>query len=506
MHLGRAVLGQDDARRAVVVEALRVADVLEADGEPDPTSDSFTAGRVPRTAGQPDHVAWQLLRRGRLESSRSPDHVPGRQRAGDDLAGREGTARLECVQEPELDRVDVERGGEPVHLRLGREAGLHRAEAAHRTARRVVRVDGEAVDQHVVHRVRPDREGARVRDHGGRARGVGPAVDEDPHPHRDEPTLSRRPVLGPDPSRMPVDVPDERLLAVVDHLHGPVRPQGQHRRVDLDREVLPPSERAADTGEVDPHLLRLEAEAGRDLVAVDVEPLRRDVDVDAALSVGNRDPRLRPQERLILLPDLVDPFDTHIRGRVGIAPSDPHRADDVRPRVVAVPMPHRGPIRVERIHLRRPLGIGDRLERLVFDPNGSSCPASLLGLLGRHDRHRLAEVAHAVDREHRLVGELEPVRLLAGDVVVREDSVNPRQRQRLRDVDLDDARMGVRAADGVAPQHPGCVEVARVGELARDLGHRVGTARAGHGPAPSQRSRRGAHGPAAWCTASRIFW
>ena len=50
-------------------------------------------------------------------------------------------ARLERVQEPQLDRVDVERGRELVHLRLGREARLHGAEAAHRAAGRVVRVD-----------------------------------------------------------------------------------------------------------------------------------------------------------------------------------------------------------------------------------------------------------------------------------------------------------------------------------------------------------------------------
>ena len=57
--------------------------------------------------------------------------------------------------------------------------------------------------------------------------------------------------------------------------------------------------------------------------------------------------------------------------------------------------------------------------------------------------------------------------------------------------------MRVRAADGVAPEHPGRVEVARVGELARDLRHRVGAARAGHGAPTSQRraSRRSSARP-----------
>ena len=76
----------------------------------------------------------------------------------------------------------------------------------------------------------------------------------------------------------------------------------EQRSVDLHREVLAPAERAADAGEVDPHLLGREVEARRDLLAIDVEPLRRDVDVDAALAVRDRDPRLGAEERLILLP------------------------------------------------------------------------------------------------------------------------------------------------------------------------------------------------------------
>jgi hypothetical protein len=36
------------------------------------------------------------------------------------------------LRQPQLDRVDVERLREPVHLRLGGEARLHGTEAAHR--------------------------------------------------------------------------------------------------------------------------------------------------------------------------------------------------------------------------------------------------------------------------------------------------------------------------------------------------------------------------------------
>ena len=76
--------------------------------------------------------------------------------------------------------------------------------------------------------------------------------------------------------------------------------------MDLHRQVLAAAERAADAGEVDAHLLGLEVETRRHLVAVDMEPLRRDVEVDAAFAVGDGEPRLGAEERLVLDPDLVD--------------------------------------------------------------------------------------------------------------------------------------------------------------------------------------------------------
>ena len=86
---------------------------------------------------------------------------------------------------------------------------------------------------------------------------------------------------------------------------GAARVQREQRAVHLHREVLAAAERAADAGQVDAHLLGRQAEAGRDLVAVDVQPLRGDVDVDAALAVGHGEARLRAEERLILDADLV---------------------------------------------------------------------------------------------------------------------------------------------------------------------------------------------------------
>ena len=141
-------------------------------------------------------------------------------------------------------------------------------------------------------------------------------------------------------------------------------------------------------------------------------------------------------------------------------------ADDVRARIVAVAVTHRRPVRVERLLLGRALRgsmTGSSGSYSTADLLGR--PARLLRVLRRDERDRLAEVADAVDREHGLVGELEPVQLLARDVVMREHGVDTGHRKGLGDVDRDDAGMRVRAADRVPPEHPRRPQVAGVGEL-----------------------------------------
>ena len=111
---------------------------------------------------------------------------------------------------------------------------------------------------------------------------------------------------------MAVDVAREGLLTVVDHLHGPPRVQGEQCGVDLDGEILAAAERTADAGEVDANLLGGEREARRDLVAIDVDPLGGDVDVDPALSVRDGEAGLRAQECLVLRAHLVDAADRDV--------------------------------------------------------------------------------------------------------------------------------------------------------------------------------------------------
>ena len=345
-------------------------------------------------------------------------------------------------------------------------------------------------------RVRGDRRGAG---------GVRPAVQEDPRADADELARAGGTVLHPDLRRVPVHVADERLLAAVDHLHRPVRVEREHRAVHLHRQILATAEGAADAREVDPHLFLLEPEAGRDLVAVDVQPLRGDVDVDTTLAVGHGKARFGPEERLILDPELVDAADRDVALRVGVAVPDADRAQDVRPRILAEAVAgSRVPV-VDRRLLGRALGVDDRLQRLVRDHDLLGGAARLLRVLGRDDGDGLAEVANAVDREHRLVGELEPIGLGARDVGMREHGMDAGHRQRLRDVDLDDAGVRVGAAHGVTPEHPGRDEVACVGELSGHLRDRVDALDALADAAELELLSRRAHRLAASLTASKIF-
>ena len=103
VHLGRAVGEQPDARGAVVVEALRERDVLEADREPDTPANALAARRVAGPAGQPKRVARQLLGGRRLERG-GPRESPRRSAAspsircpvGSDIAGRERVQAAEA--------------------------------------------------------------------------------------------------------------------------------------------------------------------------------------------------------------------------------------------------------------------------------------------------------------------------------------------------------------------------------------------------------------------------
>src|SRR5439155_4985219 len=159
---------------------------------------------------------------------------------------------------------------------------------------------------------------------------------------------------------------------------------------------------------VNPVLIVIVTAAQRVIDADNLYPLRIEIHNDAALSFRDREPGLRAEECLILDPELVGAGDGDFALSVWIAMADDDRADDVGTRVVAEAMPGSGAAVVDRLLLGRALRVDDRLERLVGDADPLRGPTCLLRMLGSDDRDRLAEVADALDRKHRLVGELEP--------------------------------------------------------------------------------------------------
>ena len=303
-----------------------------------------------------------------------------------------------------------ELGGQLVHLRLVGERGLHRAEAAHRPARRVVGVGAVRVDLHVRHDVGPDPHRARVADHGRGARRVGAAVEVDLRLDVDQRAVAAGAVLEAHHRRVAVHVPEERLLPVVDHLHRLAGVQRQHARVHVHRQVLAAAERAAHAGQREPHLLRRQPERRADLPLVHVQPLGRDVQVDAAVLGRHGQPGLRAEEGLVLHADLVLADHHHVGHGLGIALAELQVPDQVALRVQRGPLPGqladlpRGVVDLVPPRVAEGLaGVGDRLVAPRSRP-GSAWPPGGRSPGGRRRRARPARPGSAPCRRRAPAG------------------------------------------------------------------------------------------------------
>ena len=191
--------------------------------------------------------------------------------------------------------------------------------------------------------------------------------------------------------------------------------------MDLDADVFPCAERASDAGERDAHELLRQVEARSDLLPVDVQPLRRDEEVDPAVARRNGEPTLGSERRLVLHSGLVVAVDPHVgRSGVEVAVGDVHVAQHVA-EVVQAPC----------AWIERELHVGERLERLVVDADQTECGTCALGAVGGHERDGFALVAHLVAGQHRLIGDLEAERGAAGDVRGGQDGVHARRDERL---------------------------------------------------------------------------
>ncbi len=273
--------------------------------------------------------------------------------------------------------------------------------------------------------------------------------------------------------------------------------------MDLQADVLTGAERSADAAEHQPHPLLGQPETGGDLLAVLVQPLRGDVQLDAVLvDVGHRDRRLEPEEGLVLHADLVRPFDDHVADGVRIA-----GPDALVPQHVAVGVDQRVPA------VDRRLGIEQRFEHLVGHLDGGQRSATRLGVVGGDGGDRLAHVPDVVAGEDRLVGGDQPKRLLARYVGGSDDRLHAVDPPRRCHVDRHDPGVRVRRAQRGAPHGAVDRQVRREGERPLGLEDAVGTGRgvadaAGPGSAVDQqvgeRHDAPARSTATCCTASMI--
>ena len=456
----RHTVGEPAARRRVVVEALGVHQVLDRHTPTDASPHVLGVGGQPGAPGQQHRVTGRTDRRVRHRQRHRLTDAPGHRRhALHDLTGDQLVARAHRVAQADLDWVEPARLGQLVHLTLVGEARLNDTEPTHRPAGQVVGAHGPPLDHGVRAAVRPLAQADGVDEDGRRRRREGPAVEHEAGLQLDDLTGRRGLVAHPDLGRVTVDVAEEALGAAVGHAHGTAEAQRQQARVHLQADVLPRAERPADAAEHEPDSVLRESEAGGDLLAVLVQPLRGDVQLDApTVVIGDGERSLEPEERLVLHPDLVRPLDHDLAGGIGVAAADPLMAQDVA-------------IRVDR-RMRagdRLVRVEQRLEHLVRDLDGVDGPPARLRVIGGDHGDGLADEADVVGGEHRLVGTDQAVGRLARHVGCGEHGGDARHRQRLGHVDRDDARVRVRRAQGGTPHRAVDRQVRREGEAALGL-------------------------------------
>lgn len=270
-----------------------------------------------------------------------------------------------------------------------------------------------------------------------------------------------------------VDVPEEGLEAVVDDLDGFAGAQRQQTGVDLHRQVLAATERAADAGQRHPHLALGQAEHGRDLAQVGVQPLGGDVEVDAAVLVRHREAGLGAEEGLVLHAEGVLAPDDEVGllgGLFDVTADDRLAVHDVRVRDVSDVVVVAALVDQDRVRRGRGGLVGDDGQVPVLDLDLGGRAARGLRVVGGDDGDRLAVVADPAVGEDGGVLDLQAVVLHVGrQVVVRHDGVHAGQGERFARVDRDD--LGVRDGrpEDLSPEHVLVPHVGGVRELTGDL-------------------------------------
>ena len=254
---------------------------LNPTAKPDAAPHVGRVGGAARAAGRAEHVVG-----GRGPAAAAPAQARMTSATGavpvDDLAGDSWSPGASALRRRSSTGSRPQRGGELVHLGLVGEARLHRAEAraSRRTAgcwcaRRSRRCTALGT------RYGPAAKHAALASTADDVDGVGAAVEHEPRLDLHELAVGVGGVAHPDARRVAVHVAEERLLAEYTIFTGrPVRSASRHEWT-----CRLTSSRAPNAPPTPPRVSRTsssgEPEAGGDLVAVVVQPLGRDEQVDA---------------------------------------------------------------------------------------------------------------------------------------------------------------------------------------------------------------------------------
>ncbi len=170
--------------------------------------------------------------------------------------------------------------GQSVEQAFDGERGLIGAEAAHRAAGWVVRVDGERFHVDRRHAIRPGAVAAGAFQHLRADRGVRALVADDAGLHGRDAAVGVATDLVLKLDRMPLRMDVEALGPGERQLDRPADEPGHQGRLGLDRHVLLAAERAAVADELDLHAVAFDAEHGRDLALIVEDALALGVDVE----------------------------------------------------------------------------------------------------------------------------------------------------------------------------------------------------------------------------------
>ena len=386
--------------------------------------------------------------------------------------------RADEVAPAQIDRVDCERFRDAVELHLEGEARLDRPVPPLGSARGLVGVGPGGVEAIGGHLVWGGQELARVvRRHQSEGR-VRAAIQDDLGVDRGEHALPRGAGAVSHVEGVATAVRVEDLFTGVEDLDGPAGHHGQLGHAEFEVEGLGlAAERAAHRWLHDPHERRVHLQHAGELAVQVVGDLRR-------RPHGQLPARLRQPDRAMGLDGCVGcPLEEvvalhhHIgirQATVDIAERELDHLGDVsvaaRLAGLVDVRATRGRDRFVRIEVDRQLLVGD-VDEIEGGDGGFLVDR-------RHRGHAVAHIADLVHAEWILVGRPGDDAVGGGHVPAGHHGVHTRKRLGAGGVDRDDPGVGMGAAQDLAVQHAGKLDVVGVARASAGLGEPVHLAHA----------------------------